>query len=310
MSHESTDSPTGEGETFDETQFRAELESEFSAIAAEIDRINVQEKVGGAAKRMILNRFREHRRRSRRVSPDAPEWRRRLDEALEGALDKLIEDGLEERPDGTLQLTFHSSLVGTHGVPVLTAVLDGLRAKLLEGAQSGGPLAGLAPAIARAIEQFRTSFAGAPPPDAQQEAAETERSDAASAQAPGKSAPSRPADPFAALFQGFAAMAQQSVHQGKKGKKGDTRRGAQTFSARFGSDAPPGPDKTGGPVVEPTETSPSSKGPTVQIDLAGLLGAMFQGMSKGTAAARPEVATTESGSPPAASPPPQEPGED
>jgi len=273
--------PAPEAKAFDEELFRKELESEFSAIRAEIDRINVQEKVGGAAKRMILNRFRDHRRKSRRVQASRPEWRVRLDEALEGALDKLIEDGLEERPDGTLQLTFHSGLVGTHGIPLLTAVLDGLRAKLLEGAQGGGPLAGFAPAIARAIEQFRTSFAGAPPP----EAASTDAAVAEEPPASRAEPPPATKDPFAELFKGFAAMAQQSAanKKGGKSKKSGGKGPARTVTTRFEA-APPGgaaTGKTDGDRASETAGA-GSKGPTVQIDFAGLLGAMFQGLGKAT----------------------------
>jgi hypothetical protein len=290
MSGDNTGSgPDGDG--LDEALLAAEIEAEFEDIRAEIDRINIQERVGGPTKRLLLQQYREHKKATRKTDLSRSPARKKLDDAIEAAIDGFVEQGLVEKADGTLALTFNSELIGTHGIPVLTAILDAVRAGLVEQQGRAGAMSFIGPHIIQFIEQFRTSFAGAPPEPVSPD-------DKVGAAAAAPKAPSM-ADVFQ-MFSGLAKAAKTAPPRhgakgggaGRHGKggggkgKGNARGGGPAGppvrqTVRFSADpapAPSGATQGAGRPPEPGAQGAAS-GPTVRIDFAGLLGSLMQGMS-------------------------------
>jgi hypothetical protein len=264
--------------------FAAEIEAEFERIKADIDRINMMDRKGGPTKRVLLQQFRERRRALRNEDPNRPEWRVRLDALLEDAMDSLVADGLREQPDGSLSLVLNSQIVGTHGIPIITAMLDGLRDSVMTQSEKGGFLGAFGPRILQFIENFRTSFAGAPspgaPPPAPEAATATEP---AAAPEPPKSSPSAGLS-FDDLLKGFSSVIQHAKRQPppppktpghNKGKGARPKAGKpQTTRVSFGT---PPPAET---APKPSTAPPApTSGPTVNIDFAGLLGSLLQSVT-------------------------------
>ena len=289
---------------FDEAMFAAEIEAEFERIKADIDRINMMDRKGGPTKRVLLQQFRERRRVLRNNDPNRPEWRVRLDALLEDAMDSLVADGLREQPDGTLALALNSQIVGTHGVPIITAMLDGLRESVLSQADKGGFMGAFGPRILQFIDNFRTSFAGASPPGV--EPAPVAPNDATEPQDPPKPSPSAGLS-FDDLLKGFKGVIEHAKRQpppapktsakGKGGKDAHPKPGkAQTTRVSFGT-PPPKPAAPGQTAQNDSGAAPKA-GPTVNIDFAGLLGSLLQSVTAPKPQRQPPAATPNPSPPP------------
>jgi len=288
--------PVDEIEDMDEARLAAELDAEFDEIRAEIDRINLQERVGGSAKKMLLQQYRKARKASRKESADRPPWRVRLDEAIETTIDKFVEDGLEERADGSIALVFKSELIGTHGIPLLTALLDAMREGLKDNAGKSGPMAVIGPHIIQFIENFRTSFAGAPPEDTPPEGGTVDDAvdGAADGDADPTKAPKLPPLSIEDVFKGFSglmAAARASAPKAKpKGKGQPSQKGGKTQTTTFTMKTPDAaPTKAAPAATSTSDDAPKSDGPTINIDFAGLFGSLLKGMTAAKPAPPPKA---------------------
>ncbi len=194
-------------------------------------------------------------RKARPRDPSQPEWRQRLDAIVDDAVGQVIEQGVVSRPDGRVDVVFDRKLAASHGLPALTAILDGVRDGLagagLPAADSAtGPLGAMTAALRQnlvgLVENVRTGLAGEPPPP---------RPDAVSAsQSPPPSMPD-PREVMAGLL------------------------------ARAAAQVPPVAAAPAAPASEqPSSASDGRRpAPTVSLDVAGLLGSLLGGLQRATA---------------------------
>jgi hypothetical protein len=194
--------------------------------------------------------LREALRQARKARPKdgtRPEWRERLDAIVDDAVGQVIERGVTTHPDGRVDVTFDRRLAATHGLPALTAVLDGVRESLmgagLPAAEApstplGAMTAGLRQNLAGLVGNVRTGLAGEPPP---------------------------PADPA-----------------GQPVPLPDPRELVAGLVARVTAAVPP----VSQPPEARTEGPPEARRaapPTVSLDVAGLFGALLGGLQRAVA---------------------------
>ena len=118
---------TMEPEGLDDPALLAEIEAEFAELTREIQRISAMPKNAGPRKSELLEALRQSWR-ERLVSRggDRPEWRKKLDETIGRAVDRLLEDGIVENADGSLGFALRGDTVQNEGGPLLRGLLDGL----------------------------------------------------------------------------------------------------------------------------------------------------------------------------------------
>ncbi|MCA9517804.1 MAG: hypothetical protein KC635_22850, partial [Myxococcales bacterium] len=171
----STDTDHDGLEGLDDPALLAEIEAEFAELRAEIDRISAAPGTTGPMKAQLLKAIRQQWR-ERAVLKDRPQWRKKLDDVLGEALEKIMADGLVEGPGGQMQFQLQGSTLQDQGGPVMTALLDGFQGYLQErfpenpppGAKPAGgaapsPLQGLVGSLGhmltKAVSEARKSMA-------------------------------------------------------------------------------------------------------------------------------------------------------
>jgi len=127
--NETTHDPQG----VDDPALLAEIEAEFAELTREIERISAMPRSMAPEKGKLIEALRASwrtRLESAEVK-DRPEWRQRLDVTLGNAVDKLIQDGIQENADGSLGFSLRSDTLQAEGGPVIRSLLDGF-AHILE----------------------------------------------------------------------------------------------------------------------------------------------------------------------------------
>ncbi|MFO0747242.1 MAG: hypothetical protein U1F43_16485 [Myxococcota bacterium] len=111
----------------------AEIEAEFASITQEIQRISAMPRSSAPKKAELLKQIRaDWKAKSESRSPDRPEWRQRLDTAVDAAIDKLLVDSLVDMPDGQIGFQLRGDSMQTEAPPIIRALLDGLFANWQE----------------------------------------------------------------------------------------------------------------------------------------------------------------------------------
>lgn len=111
----------------DDPALLAEIEAEFADLTREIERISAMPASMQVEKNQLLQALREswRNRLAAHQAADRPEWRRRLDETLNRAVDRLLEDGLHQNADGSLAFNLRGQTLQEEGGPVIRGLLDG-----------------------------------------------------------------------------------------------------------------------------------------------------------------------------------------
>lgn len=137
----------------------AEIEAEFAAITQEIQRISAMPRSSGTRKAEMLKAIRgDWEKRAAERSPDRPEWRKRLDAALDQAIDKMLVDSLVDLPDGSVAFQLNSNTMQSEAPPLLKALLDGIIATWQEKlkpapGQAPSPFAGIVTSLGQVLAQ-------------------------------------------------------------------------------------------------------------------------------------------------------------
>jgi len=122
-----------EPEGLDDPALLAEIEAEFAELTAEIHRISAMPSNTGPRKSELLEALRASwRERLTARTGDRPEWRQKLDDTISKAVDRLLEDGIIENPDGSLGFALRGDSLKTEGGPLLRGLLDGFSNMLSE----------------------------------------------------------------------------------------------------------------------------------------------------------------------------------
>lgn len=124
-----------EPEGLDDPALLAEIEAEFAELSAEIQRISAMPSSAGMGpqKRELIEALRASwRERLTAKHGDRPEWRKKLDETIGKAVDRLLEDGIIENADGSLGFALRGDTLKNEGGPLLRGLLDGLSHMLSE----------------------------------------------------------------------------------------------------------------------------------------------------------------------------------
>ena len=126
------DSPK-EPEGLDDPALLAEIEAEFAELTAEIQRISAMPSGAAPRKSELLESLRASwRARLAARTGERPEWRKRLDDTIGQAVDRLLEDGIVENPDGSLAFALRGDTLKNEGGPLLRGLMDGLSNLLSE----------------------------------------------------------------------------------------------------------------------------------------------------------------------------------
>lgn len=110
----------------DDPELLAEIEAEFAELTAEIERISAMPSSVHPQKSELLQALRDNWRNKFKSDPSRPEWRQRLDASLSRAVDRILEDGLQQNADGSLAFNLKGETLQEEGAPVLRGLLDGL----------------------------------------------------------------------------------------------------------------------------------------------------------------------------------------
>jgi hypothetical protein len=200
-------------------------------------------------------------RKARSRDAHAPEWRQRLDAIVDDAVERVIDEGVQTRPDGRVDVVIDRKLAVSHGIPALTAVLDGVRDGLagvgLPAAEPAtAPLGAMTAALRHnlvgLVENVRAGLAGSPPPP---------RPVAAPDMAGPPPMPDARAVVEALLARALAAAP----------------------GSPPSASSPPPPDSVTSPPAGPSRDGGRAP-PTVSLDLAGLFGSLLGGLQSATAA--------------------------
>lgn len=123
----------GAGESrLDDPALIAEIEAEFAELTAELERIQAMPRSMAPKKAELVKSLREQWFAKQEARADRPEWRKKMDDALGEALTHILEDGIQETPDGRLEFGLRGDSVQTHGQPLISALLDGFQQMLVE----------------------------------------------------------------------------------------------------------------------------------------------------------------------------------
>jgi hypothetical protein len=137
------------------------LDEEFAELTQEISRINNLPR--GRVRQDNIEALREHWRKRAASRDHLPPWRRRLDEALEGAIERMLIESRDKAiasgdASGGLNLQLDSDAMMRHGMPVFGALLEGLQQTLNE------KLKGLGDTLTVAATHTTDAGAAAPTP--------------------------------------------------------------------------------------------------------------------------------------------------
>jgi hypothetical protein len=120
-------------EGLDDPALIAEIEAEFAELTRDLARISTTHGMRGPRRAELLEALRTSwRARIVQKTQDRPAWRERLDEVLDKAVDRLLEDGLVENPDGSVGFAIRGDTLTSEGGPVLRGLLDGFAHMLTE----------------------------------------------------------------------------------------------------------------------------------------------------------------------------------
>jgi len=122
-----------EPEGLDDPALLAEIEAEFAELTAEIQRISAMPSSAAPRKSQLLEGLRASwRERLAARTGDRPEWRKKLDDTIGDAVERLLEDGIVENPDGSLAFALRGDTLKNEGGPLLRGLMDGLSNMLSE----------------------------------------------------------------------------------------------------------------------------------------------------------------------------------
>ncbi|TNF26645.1 MAG: hypothetical protein EP329_20915, partial [Deltaproteobacteria bacterium] len=130
MSQEGAGGPPLEG--LDDPQLLAEIEAEFAELTAEIEKINALPRSMTPKKAELIKDLKRQWLAKRAESGDRPEWRKRMDDAIGEAITKVLEDGIQETPDGRMEFALQNDSLQVHGGPLMEALLTGFKHMLAE----------------------------------------------------------------------------------------------------------------------------------------------------------------------------------
>lgn len=127
--NETTTDPQG----VDDPALLAEIEAEFAELTREIERISAMPRSMAPEKGKLIEALRAswRTRLDGANVKERPEWRQRLDATIGHAVDRLLEDGIQENPDGSLGFALRGDTLQAEGGPVIRGLLDGF-AHILE----------------------------------------------------------------------------------------------------------------------------------------------------------------------------------
>ncbi len=127
--NETTQDPQG----VDDPALLAEIEAEFAELTREIERISAMPRSIAPQKQQLVEALRAswRTRLDERGGKERPEWRQRLDTTIGKAIDRLLEDGIQENPDGSLGFALRGDTLQSEGGPVMRGLLEGF-AHMLE----------------------------------------------------------------------------------------------------------------------------------------------------------------------------------
>ncbi len=103
----------------------AEIEAEFADLTREIERISAMPLAMAPQKTKLIEALRASWRGKIETHSDRPEWRQRLDETVGRAVDRLLESGIQENPDGSLGFNLRGDVLQAEGGPLMRGLLDG-----------------------------------------------------------------------------------------------------------------------------------------------------------------------------------------
>ncbi len=122
-----------EPEGLDDPALLAEIEAEFAELTAEIQRISAMPSSAAPRKSQLLEGLRASwRERLAARTGDRPEWRKKLDDTIGEAVERLLEDGIVENADGSLAFALRGDTLKNEGGPLLRGLMDGLSNMLAE----------------------------------------------------------------------------------------------------------------------------------------------------------------------------------
>ncbi len=119
--HPSNPDPQG----LEDPALLAEIEAEFADLTREIERISAMPSAMAPQKSKLIEALRASWREKIKTHGDRPEWRQRLDDTVGRAVDRLLESGIQENPDGSLAFALRGDVLQAEGGPLMRGLLDG-----------------------------------------------------------------------------------------------------------------------------------------------------------------------------------------
>jgi len=127
-----TDVTTGSDEGLDDPALLAEIEAEFAELTKEIERISAMPRTMAPQKSQLVEALRASWRERLEARGDRPEWRQRLDRTIGHAVDRLLEEGIQENPDGSLAFALRGETLQQEGGPLMKGLVEGFAHMMME----------------------------------------------------------------------------------------------------------------------------------------------------------------------------------
>lgn len=127
-----TDVTTGSDQGLDDPALLAEIEAEFAELTKEIERISAMPRTMAPQKSQLVEALRASWRERLEARGDRPEWRQRLDRTIGNAVDRLLEEGIQENPDGSLAFALRGETLQQEGGPLLKGLVEGFAHMMME----------------------------------------------------------------------------------------------------------------------------------------------------------------------------------
>src|SRR5690349_10319966 len=108
----------------DDPALLAEIEAEFAEMTQEIQRISMMPRSAAPDKSRMIEALRDSWKKRAGAVGDRPEWRKKLDDVIGKAVDRLLDDGLTENADGSIAFAFKGDTLTEAGGPVIRGLME------------------------------------------------------------------------------------------------------------------------------------------------------------------------------------------